>query len=154
MGCRWPYSCCFQDLFNIACNILVLLQSSFLCIRLVSVHVVHPYSCTDTTTALILSVTSEFHMTDSLSQVAPAFARFVLISFLVDETLLPRSVNFSTIFRELPFSVEMSPVWLKHMYSVLCALTCKPMPAATRCRLWSRVSAWAGAFARSAMSSA
>ena len=26
-----------------------------------------------------------------------------------------------TNFRKLPFSVEMSPVWLKHIYSVLCA---------------------------------
>ena len=33
----------------------------------------------------------------------------------------------------------MSPIWLKHIYSVLCALTWKPMPAATRSRLYSRV---------------
>ena len=48
MGGEWPYSCCFVEcclhaLFNIARSILLLLSSSFLSIRLVSVHVVHPY---------------------------------------------------------------------------------------------------------------
>ena len=56
MGGRWPYRCCFvgcclQDLFNIACSILVLLPSSFFSSCLVSVHVVHPYSRIDTITA-------------------------------------------------------------------------------------------------------
>ena len=56
MGGRWPYSCyfmgcCLQDLFNIARCILVYLPSSFFSIRLVSVHVVHPYISFDTTTA-------------------------------------------------------------------------------------------------------
>ena len=50
------------------------------------------------------------------------------------------------LISELPFSVEMLPVLLKHMFSVLCALTWRPMPAAARSRLCSRVSAWAGAF--------
>ena len=55
MGGRWPYSwylvrCCRQDLFNIACNILVWLPSSFFSC-LVSVQVVHPYSSIDTTAA-------------------------------------------------------------------------------------------------------
>ena len=49
-------------------------------------------------------------------------------------------MNLLTSFRELPFGVEMSPVWLKHIYSVLCALTWRPMPAAARSRLCSRVS--------------
>ena len=49
MGRRWPYCCCLlgccrQDLFNIALNILVQLPSSFFFSRLVSIHVVHPYS--------------------------------------------------------------------------------------------------------------
>ena len=53
MGGKWPYSrwlvgCCRQDLFNIALNILVSLPSSFFSSHLVSVHVVHPYSSTDT----------------------------------------------------------------------------------------------------------
>ena len=43
MGGRDPYSCCFvgcylQDLFNTALSILVQLPSSFLPIRLVSIH--------------------------------------------------------------------------------------------------------------------
>ena len=53
MGGRWPYSWCLvgcyhQDLFNIARSILVELPSSFFSSRLVSVHVVHPYSSIDT----------------------------------------------------------------------------------------------------------
>ena len=76
MGGRWPYSwcfveCCLQDLFKIACSILVLLPSSIFSIHFVSVHVVHPYSSIDTTAAwkklhFILSVRSDFHVTDSL----------------------------------------------------------------------------------------
>ena len=97
MGGKWPHSYCFvgyclQDLFNIACCILELLPSSFFFIRLVSVHVVHPYSKIDTTTTwkklrFLLSVRSDFHMTDSLSIVVHAFASRVLMSVSVDETL-------------------------------------------------------------------
>ena len=99
MGGRWPYSCyfegrCLQDSFNIACSILVQMLSSFLSIRLISFHVVHPYSSIDTTTAwkklrFILSVRPDFHTTNSLSIAAHAFASRVLTSFSVDETLLP-----------------------------------------------------------------
>ena len=98
-GCWWPYSCCFvgccfQDLFNTACSILVYLLPSFFSIRLVSVDVVHPYSTIDTIAAwkrlcVILSVRSDFHMTDSLSIVVHAFTSRVLF-FSVDETLLPK----------------------------------------------------------------
>ena len=42
----------------------------------------------------------------------------------------------------------------KGMYSILSALKWRPIPAATRFRLCSRVSSWVGVFARSAMSSA
>ena len=47
--------------------------------RLVTVHVVHPYSSIDTTASwkklrFILSVRSDFHMTDSLSIAVHAFA--------------------------------------------------------------------------------
>ena len=41
------------------------------------------------------------------------------MSVSVDETLFPRKVNLSTSFRELPFSVEMSPLWLKHLWAIL-----------------------------------
>ena len=53
---RCPYSCCFvgcclQHLFHTDRSILVQLSSSFLSKRFVSVHVVHPYSSIDTTSA-------------------------------------------------------------------------------------------------------
>ena len=48
-------------------------------------------------------------MTDSVSFAVHAFVSNVLMSVLVDETLLPRQVNLSTSLRELPFSVEISP---------------------------------------------
>ena len=100
MGSMWPYSCCFvgcclQDLFNIARTIFVLFPSSFFSIHLVSVHVVHPYSSIDTITAwkkllFILSVRSDFHMTDSLSLAVHDLVSRVLMSASVEETLLPR----------------------------------------------------------------
>ena len=100
MGGRWPYSwcfvgCCLQDLFNIARSILFYLSSSFFSSRLVSVQVVHPYSSIDTTAAckklrFVLSVRSYFHMIDSLSIAVHDFFSRVSMSFLVDETLLPR----------------------------------------------------------------
>ena len=43
--------CCFQDLFNMTRSILGQFPSSFFCIHLVSVYVVHPYSRIDTTAA-------------------------------------------------------------------------------------------------------
>ena len=98
LGGKWPYNCCFvrcclKNLFNIARYILVWLTSSFFSIRLIGVHIVHPYSNIDTTAAwkksrLILSVRSVFHKTVSLSIAVQAFASHVLMS--VDETLFPR----------------------------------------------------------------
>ena len=58
----------------------------------------------------ILSVRSDFHMTDSLLRAAHAFVSCVSISVSVDETLLLRQVNSSSSFKELSFCVEMSPV--------------------------------------------
>ena len=117
MGGRWLYCYCFPrcyllDLFNIARSTLVLLPSNFFSIRLVSLHL---YSSIDTTAAwknlrFILSVRADFYMTDSLLKAVHVSASRVLMSFSVDETLLPRKVNLSTSFRELPFSVEMSPL--------------------------------------------
>ena len=49
-------------------------------------------------------------MTDSLLIAVHAFVNRSSMSVSVDETLIPRKVNLSTSFRELPFSVEMSPV--------------------------------------------
>ena len=97
MGGRWPYSCCFvgcclQNLFSIARSILEQLPSSFFYIRLVSVHIVHPYSSVDTTAAwkklrFILSVRSDFHMTKRLSIALHAFNSRVLMSVSVDVCL-------------------------------------------------------------------
>ena len=120
MGSKWSYSCCLvgcclQGLFNIALSILVKMPSSFFSIRLVSVHVVHPYCSIDTIAAweklrFILSVRSDFHMNECLSLAVHAFASHVLMSISVDASLLLMLVNLSTSFRELPFSVEMSPL--------------------------------------------
>ena len=56
IGGKCLYNCCFvgyclQDLFSTARNILVKLPSSFFSIRLVSVHVVHPYTSINTAAA-------------------------------------------------------------------------------------------------------
>ena len=59
----------------------------------------------------------------------------------------------TTSFSEVPSSVEMSPVWFSHIYSVLCTLTWRPMPVAARSKLCSSVSAWLGVFASIARSS-
>ena len=69
MGGKWLYNfcfvgCCLQDLFNIACSILVYLLSSFFSVRLLSVHIVHPYRSINPSAAckkqhLLLSVRSE-----------------------------------------------------------------------------------------------
>ena len=74
IGVRWPYSCyfmrcCFQDLFNIACSILVQFPFSFFSIRFFTIRffrfVMQPYSRIDTTVTwkklhLILSDRSNF----------------------------------------------------------------------------------------------
>ena len=67
----------------------------FFSICLVSLHVVHPYSSIDTTASckklrFILSVRSDFHMTDNLSIAVNVFGSHVSMSVWVDETLLPR----------------------------------------------------------------
>ena len=66
-------------------------------------------------------------MTNSLSISVRAFNRCLLMSFSVDEMLLPRLSNLFFSFREPPFRVEMSPLCLKHIYSVLSAFTWRPM---------------------------
>ena len=58
-------------------------------------------------------------MTDSLLLAVHAFASRVLMSVSVDQTLLLRLVNKSNSFRELPFGVEMSPLWLEKAWRQL-----------------------------------
>ena len=115
---RWPYSCCFvgyclQDLFKIARSILVLLPSTFFSIRLVSAHVVNPYSSIDTAAAwkklrIILSVRSNFHMTDSLWIAVYAFASRCL-SRLIRHCFLGRWT------RQL-VSESYRLVWRRHLF--------------------------------------
>ena len=76
---------------------------------------VHPYSSVETTAGwkkrrFILSVRSDFHMTDRLSITVHDFVSRVSMSVSVDEILLPRYVNLLTSFRALPFSVKMSHI--------------------------------------------
>ena len=73
----------------------MLFPSSFFSIQLVIVHVVQPYSSMDMTAVwkklrFILSDKIDFYMIDNRSIAAHAFASRILISFSVDETLLPR----------------------------------------------------------------
>ena len=96
--------------------------------------------------SFISSARSDFHVAESLLIAVQAIASHVLISFSVDETWIPRKVNLSTSFKDLPFRVEMLPLWLKHMNSVLSTLTWRPMPPAAHSRLCSRDSARAGVF--------
>ena len=134
MGGRRLYSCyfvwcCFQDLFDIARSILVQFLSSFFSMRFVNINVVHPYRRIDTTTVwkklrLILSDKSDFHMINNISITVPAFAWRILI---LHEKLQAKYINLFTNFREPPFRVEMSPYWVKHMYSVLSTFTWSPM---------------------------
>ena len=63
---------------------------------------------------------------NSLSTVAHAFSRRILISLSTDETLLPRYENLFSNFREPSFWVKISPS-LKHVYSILSAFTLKLM---------------------------
>ena len=87
---RWLYICCFvgcyfQDLFNIACNILMHFPSSFFSICFVSVHMVHPYNRINTNAAwkkfcFILSVRLGFHVINRLSIAVHAFAQCILMS--------------------------------------------------------------------------
>ena len=113
-------------------------------ICLVRVHVVHPYSSINITTAwkknCVLFYWSglTFIRLITYQLAVHAFASCMSISFSVDETLLLRQVNLSTSFRGPPFSVEMLLLWLKRMYSVSFMLTWRSMPPAARFRLFSR----------------
>ena len=92
------YSCCFvgycfQDLFCIVRSIHVQFPSSVFSIRLVSVHVVHPYSSMDTTAAwkklyFIISDKFNFHMIDKQSIEVHAFAMRIPMSFSVYKLIL------------------------------------------------------------------
>ena len=142
IGGKCSYSCCFvgccfQDSFSMAYSIFMKFPSSFFFIRLVGIHVVHPYGRIDTTTTwkklCFISLDGwDFHMINNLWIVVCAFASCILMSFSVNEMLLLRYVNLSTKFRESPFWVKMSPFWLKHIYFIF---VCIDMEANVTCCL-------------------
>ena len=112
------------------CSILVQFRPRFFSIRLVNVHVVHPYSRSDTNSLeklhFILSDRFDIYMIDNLSIADHAFAIHKLISFSLDDTLHPMYVNLFINFREAPFSEEMYLFFLsKHRYPSLSAFSWK-----------------------------
>ena len=82
----------------------------------------------------ILSDRSDIHMTDNILIAIHAFASHVLMSFSVDETLLLRSMNLSSNFREPPFSVEVSSFWFWLKHFAFC-FVCIDMEACSTCCL-------------------
>ena len=140
-GGRWPYNCfvgcCFQDLFHIARSNLVQFPPSLFSVRLINIHVVHPYSRIDTTDAckklcFILLDKSDFRMIDKLSIAVHDFAMRILMSFSVDVTLLPRCVNLFANFREPPFSVWRCLLFYLNTCTPFCLHShegqCDPLP--------------------------
>ena len=108
VGDKWPYSwcflgCCFQDLFSRAHSIFTLSPSSFSSIRLVRIHVVHPYNRSDMTAArgknciIILSDKSAFHMINNLSIAIHAFTSHILMPLSVDKMLYV-NLSWNSIF--------------------------------------------------------
>ena len=88
--------------------------SSFFSLCSVNILVVHPYSRINTTAAwkklcFILSDQSNFLLIGNLSIAVHAFTSHLLMSFSVDEMLLPRYLKLFTNFREPLFNVEMPP---------------------------------------------
>ena len=86
---------------------------------------VHPYSRIDTTAAweklrFILLDKSDFHMIDNLPIAVHTFASRMLMSFSVDETLLPRYVNLSTSFRVPPLCGDVSFLIKTHVLRFVC----------------------------------
>ena len=131
--------------FSIALIILEQFPSSFFSMHFVGVHIVHPYSCIETTAAwkkfrFILPDRSDIHMIDDLSIAIHDFAWCILTSLSVDETLLPRYVYLSTNSTGLLFRVKIAPSRLKYMHSILFAFTWRPMPPVTCSSLCSRYS--------------
>ena len=131
IGGSWPHSfyfvwCWFQDLFNITRSIFV-----------------HSRQAVWNKLRFILSDRLDFYIIGNLLIAVHVFAKRWLMTFSVDETLLPRYVNLSTNFGEPPYWVEMSPFWLKQM-DFLSAFTWRPVPPAACSTLCSWDSALVG----------
>ena len=135
IGGRWPYNCClvgccFQNLFSIACGILVLFLSSFFSICFINVQVVHSYGRIDTTAAwkkscFILSDRSDFHMINNQLITVHTFVRCILMPFsynfkyLIDtNNLYPIdtvSSNYSSLIIFMLYSFKYS-----YQISIIC----------------------------------
>ena len=107
---RCPFSCCFvgccfQYLFSTACIILVQFLSSFFFISLQIIELTRPLLGKNCVLFHRLSLTSIWLIAYRLQSKPSLIAHWCQ----VDGTLLPRYVNFSTSFREAPFSVKMYP---------------------------------------------
>ena len=121
-----------KDFFNIAHRILVQFLSSFFYVCLYSVHVVHPYSSIDNTTAwkkscFILLDTSDSHIIDSLLIVVHTFDRHILTSLPEDWTLLLKYTNLSTNFttiesRDGSFLIQICFVCIHMETNAFCCL--------------------------------
>ena len=143
MGGKWLYSYCFvgcffQDLFK-----TFLHSSQFFPIHFISIQLVHLYNSTATAwkkSCFILSERSDFSMINNLSIAAHTFAKFSIYD------IAARYVNRSTNFRGLPHNVEIIPLCLKDINSVLFACMLKPIPSTVCSMLCSRDSTWAGLF--------
>ena len=112
---KWPYhccfmGCCFQDLFRIACSILVQFLSSFFSIHFVGINVMHPYRRIDMTTVwkkycvlfYQIGLTSIWLITDQQK------SKLSLVAYSC------HFQSMSSSFRESPFCVEIPLFRLKH----------------------------------------
>lgn len=116
-----PYSsvvgCCCQDLFSMAQSILQYVPPNLSSNCFVRIHVVDPYTRTDSTMALKKFLFKEPDNQDlqiivNLSRALQASATLVLTSFSVEHMLLPRWMNCSTFFKAFSLTVFISPFWL------------------------------------------
>ena len=94
--------CCFQDLFKIDCNILLLFPFNFFSVHFVSFSMIHLYSGIDIAIAwkksrFILSTRSDFRMIDNLSIAIHVFARQIYIYIYIHRCV--DLLNNNTFFR-------------------------------------------------------
>ena len=127
MGGRWPYSfwfvgCCFQGLFDIARSFLEQFPPSFFNIRLVSVHVVYPYSRIDTVGKNAFYSITCLTFIWSINQL---IAVYTFISCILRRCFRGR-LTCPLVSESHKFNMELPPFWSKHMYSVLTAFRWKP----------------------------
>ena len=74
-------------------------------------------------------------MIDNQLKAFHTFIKDMLTPISVDEMLLPRYVNWSTNFRDLPLYLQMASSCLKHIHSVLLLFTLGLMSLAACSRL-------------------